>query len=206
MTRSSRIGDSQVIMGGPTGAVAVPKELEAKAYTPVIHDFRTSARRNGYSLVLAEAFVVPEREVWWLENTMTGEREFVFKDEKERRMPVAPAASPESSAADAPKTEWKLVKTYFDPLLNKDVDTRQPVDSDYELLQMSPETMAYGFAKAIVSAGWAASVTTGWRHPLRPLWSENLALWLVDVCAWLSTHGHRAQPTWFHTPGVGLAA
>ncbi len=210
MTRSSRIGDSQVIMGGPGGAVAVPKELEAKAYTPVIHDFRTSARRNGYSLVLAEAFVVPEREVWWLENSKTGQREFVFKDEKERRIPAAPAPTAEASTADAPPSEWKLVKTYFDPLLNKEVDARQPVDTDYELLQMSPsEAIAYGFAKAVISSEPElrerydlASVTR-----FAPLWSENLALWLTSmyVRGFLLMVIALSAYVEFHTPGVGLA-
>ncbi len=82
MTRSSRIGDSQVIMGGPTGAGAVPEELQPKAYTPVLADFRQSARLNGYSQVLSEAFVLPDREVWWIEHKETGERKFVFGKEK----------------------------------------------------------------------------------------------------------------------------
>ncbi len=84
MSRSSRIGDSEVIMGGPGGAGAVPKELKAKAFTPVISDFRQSAKLNGYSEVLCEAFVFPDREVWWIENVDTGERRFVFRDEKLR--------------------------------------------------------------------------------------------------------------------------
>lgn len=210
MTRSSRIGDSQVIMGGPAGAEAVPKELEAKAYTPVIHDFRTSARRNGYSLVLAEAFVVPEREVWWLENTKTGEREFVFKEEKERRIPAAPAATPETSAADAPQYEWTLVKTYFDPLLDKEVEARQPVDTDYELLQMSPsEAIAYGFAKAVVSSELELRERYGLGEVTRyePLWSENLALWLTSmyVRGFLLMVIALSAYVEFHTPGVGLA-
>lgn len=86
MARSSRMGDSQVIMGGPDGMQAVPEDLQAKAYSPVLTEFRASARLNGYDPVLCEAMVIPEREVWWLENTRTGEREFVFRDEKLRRM------------------------------------------------------------------------------------------------------------------------
>lgn len=86
MARSSRMGDSQVIMGGPEGVQAVPEELQAKAYSPVLTEFRASARLNGYDPALCEAMVIPEREVWWLENTRTGKREFVFRDEKLRRM------------------------------------------------------------------------------------------------------------------------
>ena len=210
MTRSSRIGDSQVIMGGPGGAVAVPKELEAKAYTPVIHDFRTSARRNGYSLVLAEAFVVPEREVWWLENTKTLERKFVFKEEKALLIPAAPAVIADASAADAPQPEWKLVKTYFDPILDKEVEARQPVDTDYELLQMSPsEAIAYGFAKAVVSSEPELRERYNLSNITRfaPLWSENLALWLTSmyVRGFLLMVIVLSAYVEFHTPGVGLA-
>ena len=211
MTRSSRIGDSQVIMGGPGGATAIPKELQPKAYTPVIHDFRTSARRNGYSLILAEAFVVPEREVWWLENAKTGEREFVFKEEKETRIPAAQPAPADSSLADAPaKPEWKLVETYFDPLLNKDVEARQPVDTDYELLQMSPsEAIAYGFAKAIVSSEPELRTRYELSNVVRfaPLWSETLALWLTSmyVRGFLLMVIVLSAYVEFHTPGVGLA-
>lgn len=210
MTRSSRIGDSQVIMGGPGGAAAIPKELEPKAYTPVIHDFRTSARRNGYSLVLAEAFVVPEREVWWVENTKTSEREFVFKDEKERRIPNPTPPTNDASAADPPKTDWTLVKTYYDVLLGKEVDARQPVDTDYELLQMSPsEAIAYGFAKAVVSeeAELRQRFNLTDTSRLAPLWSENLALWLTSmyVRGFLLMVIVLSAYVEFHTPGVGLA-
>jgi membrane-bound serine protease (ClpP class) len=210
MTRSSRIGDSQVIMGGPGGATAIPKELEPKVYTPVIHDFRTSARRNGYSLVLAEAFVVPEREVWWVENKKTKEREFVFKEEKERRIiePAKPLS--DASTADSPPSDWTLVETYPDVLLGKDVEARQPVVTDYELLQMSPsEAIAYGFAKAVVSDEAELRERYQLTDTLRlaPLWSENLALWLTSVYVrgFLLMVIVLSAYVEFHTPGVGLA-
>ncbi len=47
------------------------------------HEGREAALR-GYNIVLAEAFVIPEREVWWLENVETGERKFVLRKEKIR--------------------------------------------------------------------------------------------------------------------------
>ncbi|MEK7711323.1 MAG: NfeD family protein [Planctomycetota bacterium] len=253
MARSSRIGDSQVIMGGPTGVTAIPEDLQPKAYTPVIHDFRTSARRNGYSLVLSEAFVVPEREVWWLENTKTGEREFVFREEKMRRLDEqeeaddknsetekeakkAPTAkdvdggdtreadeheadgrksleenqSPRSGDLGHPlKREWRLVKTYFDSLLGKEVDARQPVDADDELLQMSPsEAIAFGFCKAVVSDEHELRERYNLSEALRfdPLWSESLALWMTSmyVRGFLMVIILLGAYVEFHTPGVGV--
>lgn len=82
MSRSSRIGDAQVIMFGPGGADAVPEDIEAKAITPVLADLRASAKLNGYSQTMCEAFVIPDREVWWIEHKETGERKFVFRAEK----------------------------------------------------------------------------------------------------------------------------
>ena len=115
MTRSSRMGDSQVIMGGPTGATAVPEDLEAKAYTPVLGDFRQSAKKNGYSHVLCESFVLPDREVWWIEHKETGEKRFVFREEKIKLVgdedATAADTEPEEKAdadegdEDKPKTE-----------------------------------------------------------------------------------------------------
>lgn len=181
MARSSRIGDSQVILGGPDGVQAVPEDLQAKAYSPVLTEFRASARLNGYDPVLCEAMVIPEREVWWLENTRTGEREFVFRDEKLRRMgekeekftkkKSAPKeeTADESDAeteeteetddvsvtlihSDAVVGEWKLVETYHDALRDVPVDVVQPVERADELLEMSQsEAVAYGFCKAIVT-------------------------------------------------------
>lgn len=181
MARSSRIGDSQVILGGPEGVQAVPEDLQAKAYSPVLTEFRASARLNGYDPVLCEAMVIPEREVWWLENTRTGEREFVFRDEKLRRMgekeekftkkKPAPKeeAGDEAEAeqvedeepeevsrtlihSDAVVGEWKLVETYHDVLRDVPVDVVQPVERADELLEMSQsEAVAYGFCKAIVT-------------------------------------------------------
>ncbi len=226
MARSSRIGDSQVIMGGPTGVGAVPEELQPKAYTPVIHDFRTSARRNGYSLVLSEAFVVPNREVWWLENTKTGEREFVFREEKIRRLgekeetasrieehadgsDVEISERQEVSDRPSERGQWRLVKTYFDSLLGKEVDARQPVVADDELLQMSPsEAVAFGFCKTVISDEQELRERYAFADAVHfdPLWSESFALWMTSmyVRGFLLVIILLGAYVEFHTPGVGV--
>lgn len=210
MSRSSRIGDSQVIMGGPGGAAAVPDELRAKAYTPVLADFRTSARLNGYDQKLVEAFVIPEREVWWVENVETGERRFVFADEKaelfkestqkakgdksdadsESEKPTTKddeASAPNTSAAaatDKRATKWKLVETYYDPTLEMDVEVLQPVVRGDQLLEMSPgEAHAYGFSKAVISdeSGLKSHYGLASLMHFRPSWSESLAYWLTSI-------------------------
>ncbi len=209
MARSSRIGDSQVIMGGPSGVTAVPVELQPKAYTPVLHDFRTSARKNGYSQVLCESLVVPEREVWWLENINTGEREFVFTDEKVKRLGEGkPAPAPDSS--EAQPSEWKLVEKFYDPVLEMNVPALQPVERKDQLLEMSPsEAIAFGFSKGVVSDEDDLRAKYDFDNVVRlaPLWSESLALWLTSIYVrgFLLLVIFLSAYVEFHTPGVGLA-
>lgn len=81
MEPASMIGDSGVIAASPTGGQQTLGETErAKAESPVLADFDDSARRNGYSPLLAEAFVATERAVYFVENLETGERRFVGPD------------------------------------------------------------------------------------------------------------------------------
>ncbi len=254
MSRSSRMGDSQVIMGGPGGVAAVPEELRAKAYTPVLSDFRTSARLNGYSQVLAEAFVVPEKEVWWIENIETGEKKFVFANDKNKlvgddddddfatptKTESAPSDADTAAAADnktadgqatgdqAASTEkineskdkgskpassrskqWKLVETYFDPLLDMEVDTIQPVVRDDQLLEMSSgEAYAYGFSKAVIVNEDALKARFGIEELVRlvPSWTETLTFWLTSIYVrgFLMLIILLGAYVEFHTPGVGV--
>lgn len=209
MSRSSRIGDSQVIMGGPEGFQAVPEDLRPKVYTPVLHDFRTSAKLNGYSQVLCDAFVDPDLEVWWLENSETQAREFVFTEEKERRLGES-SGQVDWAAGPAGAGSWKLVETYHDILLNKELPVRQPVVPKGELLQMSAaEAHAYGFSKGIVNDDPALTSFYNLASISRfdALWSETLALWLTSmpVRSFLLLVVFLAAYVEFHTPGVGLA-
>jgi membrane-bound serine protease (ClpP class) len=217
MARSSRMGDSQVIMGGPTGVGAVPEELRPKAYTPVLAEFRASARLRGYDQTLCEAFVLPQREVWWLEHLETGEREFVFREEKLKRLgetdEKADVDDEDADSAD-PNDEsfepkWKLVEKYHDPVLEMDVETIQPIVRSDQLLEMSPgEAYAYGFSKGIAANEGElreryqlASITR-----IEPNWSEAFAYWLTSmyVRGFLIVIILLGAYVEFHTPGVGV--
>lgn len=239
MARSSRMGDSQVITIGPEGAGAVPEELQPKAYTPVLKEFSASARLNGYDRVLCEAFVLPDREVWWLENVETGERKFVFREEKLRLLgekedakkvkakktattedsdeededepaePAEPDEQPTTADSAGEPVEWKLVETYYDVLLGKDVDTDQPIVPDTQLLEMSAaEAHAWGFNKAIVADEDAliARYNLDKIIRIRPSWSEGLAFWLTSIYVrgFLMVIVMLGAYVEFHTPGVGV--
>ncbi|MFQ5413387.1 MAG: nodulation protein NfeD [Phycisphaerae bacterium] len=210
MARSSRIGDSQVIFGGPGGAQAVPEDLQPKAYTPVLADFRASAQLNGYSQVLSEAFVLPDREVWWIEHVETGERKFVFREEKIKRLGLTASAftDPGDAAAD-PDAMWRLVESYHDDVLDRDVDVIQPVVRSDQLLEMSAaEAQAYGFSKGIVSsaADLEARYDLASTFRVGALWSESLALWMTSmyVRGFLMIIVLLGAYVEFNTPGVGV--
>ncbi|MFQ5589926.1 MAG: nodulation protein NfeD, partial [Phycisphaerae bacterium] len=226
MARSSRLGDAQVIMGGPGGVAAVPEDLQPKAYTPVINEFRASARLNGYSMVLAEAFVIPDREVWWVENAETGERKFVFREEKKRLLGEVEAssrheadegtkgedeaASDEAASTGSEQSEWRLVEKYYDPLLEMEVDAIQPVVRDDELLEMSAaQAHAWGFSKGIVTdeSGLRGRYGLASLIHVVPTWSEVLADWLTStyVRGFLMLLILLGVYVEFHTPGVGVA-
>ena len=234
MARSSRIGDSQVIMGGPTGVGAVPEELQPKAYTPVLAEFRASAKLRGYDQVLCEAFVLPDREVWWLENTESGERKFVLRKEKikllgeteeiskddekiskdddekeEDDTDDTPKPPVEKAETPAEESVWKLVETYHDPLLDMEVDTIQPIVRDDQLLEMSAgEAQAYGFSKGVVANEAELRARYGIVSIIRldPSWSEALAYWLTSIYVrgFLMLIILLGAYVEFHTPGVGV--
>ncbi len=231
MARSSRMGDSQVVTVGG----AIPKDMQAKAYTPVLADFRASARLNGYSQVLSEAFVLPDREVWWIEHKLTGDRKFVFAEDKIKL--VGGEASPRSTKTDddsdgdeddagkgkdkpkpatTPKPPsspddygWQLVETYYDAVMETDVDTIQPVVRNDQLLEMAAgEAQAYGFSKGVVANEKELRARYGITDlsRLAPSWSEALAYWLTSmyVRGFLMVIIMLGAYVEFHTPGVGV--
>lgn len=196
MARSSRIGDSQAIMGGPFGAMPIPEELLPKVLTPLLEEYDESAKLNGYSRVLCEAFVKPELEVWWLEHIETGEREFVFAEEKyDRFMPK--------------KREWKLVEVYRDEVLGRDIDVFQPIVRDDRLLELSAgEAMAFGFSRGVATQLDDVKARYKLARVLRvdPSWLERFTGWMTSfwVRGFLLVLILLGAYVEFHTPGVGV--
>lgn len=218
MAPSSTMGDSQVILFTGEGVDAVPEELRPKIYTPVLTRFRSSAKLNGYSEVLSEAFVIPEREVWWLENTATGGREFVFREEKLKRMgedsqqdgAVQKVTKAILGMGESGPHGWKLVESYFDIVTGKDIPITQPVVRNDELLEMdSGRAHAFGFNKAIVAGedDLRARYGVATISRMDETWSEGLTTWLTSpyVRGFLLILVFLGAYVEFHTPGLGLA-
>ena len=86
MQPNSAIGDCAPIAYTDDGRLQSLGEAErAKAESPVLADFLDSARRNGYAPLVAEAMVVTDRVVHYLQSA-TGERRFTDSVAYERLM------------------------------------------------------------------------------------------------------------------------
>ncbi len=147
MAPRSSIGDCAPIMATPVGGLEeLPPAERAKIESPVLQEFRDSAIRNGYDPLLLRAMVTVGEEVWWLENSQTGERRFVNAAQKRALLGTA-----EFSFAEEQPGPWRLVETYVHSQTGREVPAKQPVDSAEELLTLTQdEAVAYGLATAIV--------------------------------------------------------
>jgi membrane-bound serine protease (ClpP class) len=205
----SKIGDCQPIMIGPGGAAAAPEDIRAKVTSPILEEFRDSARRNGYDLLLCEAMIQPEIEVFWVENTETHERRFVQRQKRDDLFGIEASEAPtivkktsveseQSLSGPSGKTEtivqqkagqyvsdeqsttpWRYVKS--DPLLG---EITQPVVPHTELLTMSQDqAIAFGFAEHKLSTARELEDHYGLSEPLVEAgytWSEKLVEWLTS--------------------------
>jgi membrane-bound serine protease (ClpP class) len=221
VSANSQIGDCQPIMLGPEGPEAVPEDVRAKFTSPVLTEFRDSARTHGYDQLLCQAMVQPNMEIFWVENPKTGERLFVNRAERDRRFGVEPAKAPEAqdkkgAALDKGEarnaeaevkstTDWRYVKHVGDFIVDK-----QPVVGPDELLTMTQdEAIAYGFARVKVDKEREIIDLYDISGPLERMelnWSEELVDWLTNpvvrgILMVLIVLGAYAE---FHAPGVSL--
>ena len=205
----SKIGDCQPIMIGPQGAAAAPDDIRAKVTSPILEEFRDSARRNGYDVLLCEAMIEPEIEVFWVQNTETHERRFVQRQQRDDLFGIDATEAPtivkktsleseQSLSGPSKKTEtivqqkagqyvsdeqsttpWRYVKS--DPLLG---EVTQPIVSHTELLTMSQDqAIAFGFARHKLSTARELADHYGLSEPLSEsgyTWSEKLVEWLTS--------------------------
>jgi len=205
----SKIGDCQPIMIGPQGAAAAPEDIRAKVTSPILEEFRDSARRNGYDVLLCEAMIEPEIEVFWVENTETHERRFVQRQLRDDLFGIDATEAPtivkktsveseQSLSGPSEKTEtivqqkagqyvsdeqsttpWRYVRSH--PLLG---EVAQPIVPHTELLTMSQDqAIAFGFAQHKLSTARELADHYGLSEPLVEsgyTWSEKLVEWLTS--------------------------
>jgi len=77
---NARIGDSAPILIGPEGLQSIGETERAKIESPILAEFRDSAKRNGYPVALSEAMVTLGPPIYRVVND-AGEEAYVWEDE-----------------------------------------------------------------------------------------------------------------------------
>ncbi len=122
MVPHAKIGDSApVTMGGE-----LPDVQREKMESYLRSDFRTAAEAHGYWPILAEAMVSRDMEVWLIEHTDTGERQYVERSqwvdedgdlpEPWRRVRVVVAEGKLLTATTSEAIELGFVQTVVDDM------------------------------------------------------------------------------------------
>lgn len=205
----SQIGDCQPIVMGPVGPEAIGEEMRAKLSGPVLTEFRDSARKRGYSELMCEAMVLPQLEVFWVENPRTGARLFVDRAERDRLFEldsdkpttarVKEAVGGRKAEEEEPqqrdrevsaktgarfeavqsKGDWQYVRHVGDFPVD-----RQPIVNADDLLTMTQdEAVAYGFARAKIATEKELIDyydISGSIERMELNWSERLVEWLTN--------------------------
>lgn len=199
MTAASKIGDCAPIIITSEGLQELGETERAKAESPILKEFLDSASRNGYEPLLCEAMVRLGYEVWWMEDGEGGRRDWMLKADKEK------AEAEEGS-------KWRPIKTIFDPVAKADVDLRQPVVQERDLLTLTQsEAVVFGFAKAIVGnekelqahyelAAMPERMVTNWAEGLADFLSSPLVRTILMVLIAMGVYSE------FHAPGTFVGA
>ena len=130
------IGDCAPILVGPGGLVSMSPTERAKMESPIVEDFRDSARKNGYNPQLLEAMVVLDKEVYWVKNG-TGEKRIVDADGYQKL---------------GKDGGWEPVRP-----------ERNPIDSKDSLLTLSGELASeLGLARGTATTADEVAAKNGW--------------------------------------------
>lgn len=85
MTDVATLGDCAPIVRSSDGSLEpLPTAERAKLQSPIAADFYESAQRNHHDPLLAEAMVVTEVVVYWVQDSTTGEKRFVSQAEYDK--------------------------------------------------------------------------------------------------------------------------
>ncbi len=165
MEPASKIGDAGVIAIGASGGMeSMDATNRAKIESPVVLDFVDSAERNGYSPVMAEAFVRVGQVVHFIEHKETGERQFVDAQDYDRLVQGGTFGTQEAM--------WQPV-----------AGVPNPLDDENSLLTMSELTAErIGLSIGTFATAEALAAERGWTvvTTLRPSAGEKLVGFLSN--------------------------
>jgi membrane-bound serine protease (ClpP class) len=216
MSRNGQMGACALIMIGPGGGVeSMSDTVQSKIESPIKATFTDASQRRGYDPLLCDAMVTIGTEIYWVENTESGERKFVTTEQKAR---LLREGGRESVLGDLAKRlaqgesgQWRLVETFADAETGTPRSVRQPVVKSDELLTLNAnQAVAYGFARAVVNSPDELGKCYGLPGPSSVTvidfdWAETLTAWLTSptvrgVLMMLLMMGAYME---FKTPGLG---
>ena len=186
MAPASATGDCAPIV---PGASLSPTE-RAKALSPILEEFRDSARANGYDYALFHAMCVLGVQVYQIEHTQTGQQQLVNQDDYQVMVEGSPiptgvisanqgAAATQPSqpnvggtsvsvATEADRGQWKLVSKIHDGTTLLTLNQQRALDAGLAQALVRDQTELQQFLGA-------ASITT-----LQSSWVNVMAYWLTQ--------------------------
>lgn len=130
------LGDAMPIMVGPGGLQEIPEKERGKLESAARALVRVSAKRQDYNVLLCEAMITLDMELWLIENPRTGEQKIVQRDEWAGKVAEVPAGKQDGPASQPADAEWRYVQT---------------IDSEKELVTMDAEEAYWlGFTRHVL--------------------------------------------------------
>ena len=186
MAPASATGDCAPIV---PGANLSPTE-RAKALSPILEEFRDSARANGYDYALFHAMCVLGVQVYQIEHTQTGQRQLVNQDDYQvmvegTAIPPGGISTNQGAAATQPsqpnvggtsvsvatkadRGQWTLVSKIHDGTTLLTLNQQRALDAGLAQALVRDQAELQQFLGA-------ASITT-----LQPSWVNVMAYWLTQ--------------------------
>jgi len=215
MAPASATGDCAPIVPG----MSLSPTERAKALSPILEEFRDSARANGYDYALFHAMCVLGVQVYQIEHTQTGQQRLVNQDDYQvmvegTAIPTVatsvsqgtgtPATQPSainiggtsvSAATQADCGQWKLVSKIHDGTTLLTLNQQRALDTGLAQAIVRDQTELQQFLGA-------ASITT-----LHSSWVSVMAYWLTQpwVRALLMVAMLLGAYLEMQAPGVGVA-
>lgn len=195
----ARFGDcAPISIGGDSMA----ETERSKATSPILEEFRDSARANGYSVALCEAMVKLGEAIYQVRDTEADELIYIYESQLEdyglqkSDLVKGVRRNPGVKAPEVKTTDAEDKKTSRASRRKKGAQGRGgEVETIYELVKLAnpadtlltisqDETLEYGFATAMVKddeeLGAHTEAAGGVVERYEITWSEDLVNWLTD--------------------------
>ena len=191
VSSNARMGDCAPILISPQGGLMPIGDTErSKITSPVLAEFRDSAKTNGYAQAWCEAMVSLKPPIYEIENKQSGEKRYVFEDQ------LGKYELSTDADAELEPSDWTLGEEVW------------PAEQLVTLL--TDEVMRFGFGKAVVDSDTELLEYLGLPDAqivrFQTNWSEELVTFLThpvvrSILTILMLMGLYSE---MQSPGLGL--